>query len=158
MNRAQKGFTLIEMMVTLAILATLAAAALPVAGKFAQRKKEEELNLALRQIREAIDAYNVLALAGRVAKSADELGYPKELKVLDKGVTDISSPNKKSIYLLRRIPRDPFCECEGKSNEETWKVRSSTSEPGDFSGGKDVYDISSSSTLIGLNGIPYAKW
>ncbi|KAB7894659.1 general secretion pathway protein GspG [Serratia sp. Leaf50] len=158
MSQRQKGFTLIEMMVTLTIMATLAAAALPAVGKYATRQKEQELTLALQQIREALDAYHKLTLTGLVAKTADELGYPKELSVLSKGVVEKTAANKKQIYLLRHIPRDPFCDCEGRSNEETWKLRSSTSEPGNFDGGKDVYDIRSSSTLVGSNGIPYAQW
>lgn len=158
MSQHQKGFTLIEMMVTLTIMATLAAAALPAVGKYTIRQKEQELTLALQQIRDALDAYHKLALAGRVAKTADELGYPKELSALSKGVVDITSANKKMIYLLRHIPRDPFCDCGGRSNEETWKLRSSTSQPDNFDGGRDVYDIRSSSTLSGSNGIPYAQW
>ena len=158
MNAGQKGFTLIEMMVTLTIMATLATAALPAVSHVVQRKKEQELKLALRQIREALDVYHRAALAGEVEKAADALGYPSTLGVLASGVVDITSANKKTIYFLRRIPRDPFCGCEGKKNEETWRVRSSTSEPGSFDGGKDVYDVVSSSDKVGLNGVPYAQW
>jgi len=158
MMGGQKGFTLIEMMVTLIIMATLAAAALPVVNKYTQRQKEEELHLALRQIREALDEYHKAALSGQVAKATDASGYPAELRLLASGVADITSPNEKMIYFMRRIPRDPFCDCEGRKNEETWKVRSSTAEPDSFDGGKDVYDIRSSSALSGLNGVPYAQW
>ncbi|NMP29385.1 type II secretion system protein [Rahnella sp. SAP-1] len=160
MSGAQKGFTLIEMMVTLALLATLAAAALPTVEKYSQRKKEQELQLALRQIRTAIDRYYQVAQEGRLGseKAIDDSGYPKELSLLEKGVVDVTSPHGAKIYFLRRIPRDPMCDCEGRSNEETWRIRSSKSEPGNYDRGKDVYDVASGSTQTGLNGVPYAQW
>lgn len=154
----QKGFTLIEMMVTLTLLALLASAARPVMEKFVQRKREEELQLALRQIREAIDRYHLAALTGVINKAAEEQGYPKDLSILVTGATIIDSSKHAKLYFLRRIPRDPMCDCRERSDEQTWKTRSSTSEPGNFDGGKDVYDVASSSQAKGLNGVPYAQW
>ncbi|KOC87657.1 type II secretion system protein [Winslowiella iniecta] len=156
--RGQQGFTLIEMMVTLSLLATLAAAALPLVEKQGQRQKEEQLQSALRQIRQALDDYQRAGIEGRIEKKADEPGYPKNLKALTEGVVDKTSPNKRKIYFLRRLPRDPMCDCEGKEDEETWRVRSSNNEPDNFSPGIDVYDVSSSSRAYGLNGVPYAQW
>jgi general secretion pathway protein G len=158
MKPRQGGFTLIEMMVTLSLLAVLTSAVVPMAMKNAQRQKEEELRLALRQIRQAIDGYYEAAQEGRIDKVPADSGYPAELLMLVKGVVDKKSPNEKKIYFLRDIPRDPFCDCEGKTNVQTWRVRSYENPPGDYSPGKDVYDIASSNALVGLNGVAYAQW
>ena len=155
----QRGFTLIEMMVTLAILGTLAAAATPLVRHYHQQQQEMELRESLRSLRNAIDAYHQAGLDGKIEKKARDSGYPPTLKQLIEGVTDTANPNGGLIYFLRRIPRDPMCDCPGRSDEETWRLRASTQAPGDFSGGgKDVFDVSSSSTANGLNGVPYAKW
>ena len=50
-----KGFTLTEMLVTLTILAILAAAVMPLAKTAIRREREIELRRNLRIIREAID-------------------------------------------------------------------------------------------------------
>lgn len=155
----QRGFTLIEMMVTLAILGTLAAAATPLVRHYHQRQQETALRESLRTLRTAIDGYLQASLDGRIEKKARESGYPPTLKHLTEGVTDTANPNGGLIYFLRRIPRDPMCDCPGRSDEETWRLRASTQPPGEFSGGgKDVFDVSSTSTAIGLNGVPYAQW
>lgn len=159
MIRYQQGFTLIEMMVTLALLATLAAAATPLIRHYHQRQQESELRESLRTLRMAIDSYFQASTEGRVEKKARESGYPPTLRLLVEGVVDKNSPNGSKIYFLRRIPRDPMCECDERSDEETWRIRASTQPPGDFSdGGKDVYDVSSTSAASGLNGVPYAQW
>jgi general secretion pathway protein G len=155
----QRGFTLIEMIVTLALLGTLAAAAAPLVRHYHQQQQEAELRESLRSLRLAIDAYHQASRDGRIEKKARESGYPPTLKHLIEGVTDTANPNGGLIYFLRRIPRDPMCDCAGRRDEETWRLRSSSQPPGDFSGGgKDVFDISSSSTARGLNGVPYAQW
>jgi general secretion pathway protein G len=155
----QRGFTLIEMIVTLALLGTLAAAAAPLVRHYHQQQQETLLRESLRSIRDAIDRYRQASEEGRIEKKTDASGYPPSLKSLVEGMVDKTSPNASLIYFLRRIPRDPMCDCSGRSDEETWRVRASTQPPGDFSGGgKDVFDVSSSSTAIGLNGVPYAQW
>lgn len=156
--RNQQGFTLIEMMVTLTLLATLAAAALPMVQRYQQQRNEEVLRESLRDIRSAIDRYAQASEEGRIEKDAEASSYPPTLDALVAGVMDKTSAEKKKIYFLRRIPRDPFCQCEGKRNSETWKLRASTQPPGEFSGGKDVFDIRSGSIETGLNGVPYAQW
>lgn len=154
----QGGFTLIEMMVTLAILATLAAAALPQVQRWQQRQKEEMLLEALRDIRGALDRYKLATDEGKIDKQADVLPYPPTLESLVEGVVDKTSPNKQKIYFMRRIPRDPFCDCDGKTDAQTWRTRSSTEPPGSFNGGRDVFDVSSASRETGFNGVPYAQW
>ncbi|MGU3414611.1 type II secretion system protein [Enterobacteriaceae bacterium C23F] len=155
----QRGFTLIEMIVTLGLLGTLAAAATPLVRHYHQQQQETELRESLRTLRDAIDRYYQASLDGRIEKKTRESGYPPTLKALTEGIIDQTNPNGGRIYFLRRIPRDPVCNCQGRSDEETWRLRASTQPPGDFSGGgKDVYDVSSTSTASGLNGVPYAQW
>jgi len=156
-HRRRSGFTLIEMIVGLAILALLASVAVPFADIAIQRKKEEELRHALRAVRDAIDDYHRAVEDGRIAKTLGNSGYPRSLQALVDGVEDEKSPQKKKIYFLRRIPRDPFAVGEDKA-EKSWGLRSYASSADDPRSGDDVYDIYSRSDKVGLNGIPYRQW
>lgn len=155
--RHLRAFTLIELVITVAIVAILASAALPLTQIVVQRGKEQELRTALRQIREAIDAYKQAADEGRVARKADESGYPPSLDDLAVGVEDIKSPKKKDIYLLRRLPRDPFAPAD-LSAAATWGKRSYASPPDDPREGEDVFDVYSLAEGKGLNGVAYREW
>lgn len=152
-----RGFTLIELMVALAILALLVSIAAPFADLASQRKKEDELRHALRVIRDAIDDYHRAVEDGRVQKPINSNGYPKSLRQLVEGVEDDKSPKKQKIYFLRRIPRDPFAPA-GESPEASWGKRSYTSSAEEPRDGDDVYDVFSRSEKVGLNGIPYRQW
>lgn len=152
-----RGFTLIELIITVAIVAILASAALPLTQVTVQRAKEQELHAALRQIREAIDAYKQAADEGRVARSADASGYPPSLDALVFGVDDAKLPVRKSIYFLRRLPRDPFAP-DNLPAAETWGKRSYESPPDNPREGKDVFDVFSLTEGKGLNGIAYREW
>lgn len=156
-RRALRGFTLIELIITVAIVAILASAALPLTQIAVQRGKEQELRTALRQIREAIDAYKQAADEGRVARAADASGYPPSLDALVLGVDDAKLPVRKSIYFLRRLPRDPFSP-DNLPAAETWGKRSYESPPDNPREGKDVFDIYSLAEGKGLNGIAYRQW
>ncbi|SAK47317.1 type II secretion system protein [Caballeronia ptereochthonis] len=153
-----KGFTLIELLVTLAILAALATVALPLTQIAAQREKEDELKRALWSIRDAIDAYKKAGDEGKIDRPVGETGYPPKLGVLVEGVADKTAPEKTRIYFLRRIPRDPMCNCPSRSDEQTWGKRSYASPADAPSEGNDVYDVYSLSEGAGLDGIPYRKW
>jgi general secretion pathway protein G len=154
----QRGFTLIEMLVTLAIMAALAMVALPLMQVAVQREKEEELRLDLWRIRDAIDAYKAAAEAGKIERTTGDTGYPASLDLLVDGVLDKTSPARSRLYFLRRIPRDPMCDCPSKGDAQTWGKRSYASPPDSPGEGTDVYDVYSLSEEQGINGIPYRKW
>ncbi|MFN0160534.1 MAG: prepilin-type N-terminal cleavage/methylation domain-containing protein [Burkholderiales bacterium] len=153
-----RGFTLIELVVTLAILAVLAAAVLPVAETTVQRQREQELRLALREIRSAIDAYKRAFDEGRIARTANATGYPPTLAMLVEGVDDQRDPRRRKIYFLRRLPGDPMSPLPATDSAATWAKRSYASGPLEPKEGDDVYDVASRSQRVGLNGVPYAQW
>lgn len=152
------GVTLIELMITLAIMALLATAVLPLAEIGVQRQKEQELRLALKEIRTAIDAYKKATDEGRLIRSGFGSGYPRNLSVLVDGVPDAKNPAGDKIYFLRRLPRDPFFPDSHVDAVETWGKRSYASDPDAPREGGDVYDVYSLSDKTGLNGASYRKW
>ncbi|HNO74892.1 type II secretion system protein [Nitrosomonas mobilis] len=153
-----RGFTLIELMIVVAIMAILASAAMPLQEMMVKREKEQALRTALRQIRTAIDAYKLAADEGRVEKKADETGYPRKLEDLEAGVPDIKTPDKKNIFFMRRLPRDPMFADSEVPAAETWGKRSYESPPDNPDEGDDIFDVYSLSEQKGLNGIPYNQW
>ncbi|BFG79479.1 type II secretion system protein [Paraburkholderia terrae] len=157
-RKAAGGFTLIELLVTLAILGVLACMTVPVAQVMRQREREQELRVALHEIRNAIDAYKSASKEGRIAKEAGATGYPTGLDVLVDGVKDQTDPKGHKLYFLRRIPRDPMNPDAQPGDAATWGKRAYASEADDPQEGDDVYDVYSTSTGIGLNGIAYRKW
>jgi general secretion pathway protein G len=152
------GFTLIELVITVAIVALLASVALPVSELVVQRTKEQELRRTLRQVRDAIDAYKQASDEGRVRKSVGDSGYPKKLEELAEGVEDQKSPKKDKIYFLRRVPRDPLATDPTLSASSTWGKRSYASPPDDPREGDDVFDVFSLAPGKGINGQPYREW
>jgi general secretion pathway protein G len=153
-----KGFTLIELVVAVAIVAILAAAALPLNELVVQRAKEQDLRRALREIRTALDAHKQASDEGRIVKKVGESGYPKKLEELAEGVEDQKSPKRDKIYFLRRIPRDPFATDSALSDAATWSKRSYASPPDDPREGEDVFDVYTTATGTGINGRPYREW
>ncbi len=158
MSHGQRGFTLIELVIAVAIVGVLAWLAAPLIEVTAQRQKEAELRLALRQIRGAIDAYHQAVLDKKVQAPADASGYPPNLEVLVAGVPDITDPQRRPIYFLRRLPRDPMYPDASVPAAETWGKRSYASTPDEPREGADVFDVYSLSDKVGLNGIPYREW
>jgi len=160
------GFTLIELVVTVAIVSILATVALPMLQLSVQRVKENELRANLRQIREAIDAYKKVADIenGPIKKIVGQTGYPPNLEVLVSGVVDEKDPNKRKIRFLRKIPLDPMQPASQANNKSdnvlfnNWGLRSYASEANSPAEGDDVYDVYSLSKQIGINGVPYNQW
>ncbi len=152
----QRGFTFIELMITLAIMATLAMVAVPMAQVAVQREKERTLRAGLIEIREAIDAYKKAADGGRIDIFATSSIVIK--LALIEGVPDERSTSRQNMYFLRRMPRDPFSTRGEQRASDSWSKRAYASPPDNPSEGSDVFDVSSRSELVGLNGVPLKQW
>jgi general secretion pathway protein G len=145
----QAGLTLVELIVTVAILAILASAAVPLARFRAQREKERELHYDLWQMRDAIDHYKDAADKHAFQIKLDSNGYPPDLDTLVKGV----DAQGKKLRFLRRIPVDPMT---GKAE---WNLRSMQDEPNSDSwGGQNVFDVGSKSQATAIDGTKYSDW
>ncbi|MEA3132856.1 MAG: ral secretion pathway protein [Gammaproteobacteria bacterium] len=153
-----RGFTLIELVVTVAIIGVLTGAAMPLVKLEVQRERESDLHHSLRVLRNAIDAYKEAADAGRVKLELGDSGYPPNLQVLVDGVEDIQSEKKVMMYFLRRVPRDPLFPDTTVTAADTWGLRSYKSPPSDPQSGDDVFDVYSLAGGKGLNGIAYREW
>jgi general secretion pathway protein G len=152
------GFTMIELLVVMAILGVLAAAVMPLGETLLVAQKERDLRQALLEIRSALDAYKRAMDQDPVAKAAGGSGYPPSLTVLVQGTPDSRvQANGQMMYFLRAIPRDPFASRELPA-EQTWRLRSYNSPPDKPVPGVDVYDIHSSSDAQALDGSFYAQW
>lgn len=158
LSAADSGFTLIELVITVAIVAILASVAMPLNELVVQRSKEQDLRRALREIREAIDGHKQASDDGRIQKRIGESGYPKKLEDLVNGVEDQKNPKKERIYFLRRIPRDPLDNDPGLAAADTWGRRSYASPPDEPKEGDDVFDVYSRAPGTGINGRPYREW
>lgn len=161
-----KGFTLIELVVTITIVAILATVAMPMLQLSVQRVKENELRANLREIRAAIDAYKKVADVdnGPIKKVVGQTGYPPNLEILVNGVIDENDPNKRKLKFLRKIPLDPMQPANQENSDSNgsllnnWGLRSYASDANHPSEGDDVYDVYSLSNQVGINGVPYAQW
>lgn len=145
----ERGLTLIELIVTVAILTILASAAVPVARFKVKRDRERELHYDLWQMRDAIDHYKDAADRGAFQTKLDSQNYPPDLDTLVTGV-DVQG---KKVKFLRRIPVDPMT---GKAE---WGMRSMQDDPtSDSFGGQSVFDVYSKSQGTALDGTKYVDW
>ena len=128
--KANKGFTLIELMIVMTLIVVLASIGLVQYGHSVTRAKEATLSEDLFRLRDAIDQYY-----------ADKNKYPASLDAL---VED---------KYLRAVPVDPFTQ-----SAETWELTRSEPEPGNPSAEPGVYNVHSGSDQMALNGSRYSEW
>ena len=155
-KKTASGFTLLEMIITLAILSMVTVVTIPVARNLVRRSKEKELRRTLIELRKAIDAYKIACEQGNVGpldrKINDEC-YPPNLEILVEG---IHPPNKgdMTIRFLRRIPKDPF------TDRAAWGGRSVPDSPESLGGwGENVYNVYSKASGMSLDGkSQYKDW
>lgn len=151
------GFSIIELVASVAILGVLASVAMPVVQNSIKREKEYQLRTALQDIRTAIDAYKQASASGLILVAQGQSGYPPSLSALSGGVASTANPPQQ-LYFLRSVPRDPFFPDQTVSALTTWGLRSFASPPDNPAPGNDVFDVYSTSTEVGLNGVPYSQW
>ncbi len=148
-RQSQHGLTLVELIVTVAVLSILASVAFPIARFQIQRDKEHVLRHDLWEMRDAIDKYKDASDRGAIMTKIDSFGYPPDLDTLVKGV-DIQTHK---VKFLRAIPIDPMT---GKAE---WSLRSMQDDAdADSWGGENVFDVHSESEGTALDGTKYADW
>ncbi len=148
-EKNEAGLTLVELIITVAIVAILATAALPIARFQVKREKERELRRDLWEMRDAIDRYKDAADKGAFQVKADSLGYPPDLETLVDGV----EVQDKKVRFLRKIPVDPM------TGNADWALRSNQDDPdSDSFGGQNVFDVHSKSDGTALDGTKYSTW
>jgi general secretion pathway protein G len=128
--RWQRGFTLIELMVVMAIISVLLAIALPIYQKSIVRAKESVLRNNLFTLRSMIDEYTI-----------DKQKAPETLQ-------DLVSQG-----YLRQIPQDPIT-----GSDQTWKLIMEDAPIGGGNNPPGIFDVRSGSDKTGLDGTPYADW
>jgi len=148
-KKGERGLTLVELIVTVAILAILAAGAAPIARFKVKREKERELKYDLWTMRDAIDKYKDAADKGAFQTKVDSQNYPPDLDTLVNGV-DVQG---KKVRFLRHIPVDPM------TGKPDWGLRSMQDDPtSDSYGGQSVFDVYSKSQGTALDGTKYSEW
>jgi general secretion pathway protein G len=152
-QRNVAGLTLVELLVTMTVMAILAAMVFPIAKVTLKREKEMELRRVLRTMREAIDEYKKYSDAGLIQKKGlRSMGYPKDLDILVEGVSQVGAIDKK-LRFLRRIPKDPL------TGEDVWGKRSIQDDHDSTSwGGQNVFDVYSLSPGTALDETKYSDW
>ncbi len=156
-----RGFTLVELLVAVALLALLASAVLPFTRMTAQRTREIELRRNLRTIRTAIDDYKKhydKAIELKKLMAVENLsGYPRTLELLVEG-DDFGGLYGSKRKFLRRIPADPM-NPPAPGQPPQWGLRSYSDQPDSTNWGReDVFDIYSLSEGVAIDGSRYKDW
>lgn len=147
-----RGFTLLELMMSVMIISILVGLAVPLARNSIKREKEVELRVALREMRTAIDKYKDASDRGFIMVKVDTEGYPEKLQDLVDGVQMVGAVDKK-LKFLRRIPKDPM------TNSTEWGQRSYQDDPKATSwGGQNVFDVYTKSAGTAFDGTKYNEW
>ena len=149
-KRAQRGFTLIELIIAATILSILTLMVIPLSRVTIKREKEKQLRQALWEMRDAIDRYKDAADRGMFQTKVDSQNYPPDLETLVKGIEGQAG---KKYRFLRSIPTDPM------TNSKEWGLRSMQDEPdSDSWGGQNVFDVYTKSEGQALDGTKYKDW
>jgi general secretion pathway protein G len=156
-RRRARGFTIIELLVTVTLVSIMASIAIPVGETLVRRERERELRDVLRVLRGAIDDYKRASDGGHIAGAPGDSGYPKRLDDL-LGVRDLKDPHGGELRFLRRLPRNPLVADPGIPAHQTWGLRSYASEHAHPLPGKDIFDVYPLGGGSGINGVPYAQW
>ena len=154
-SRAERGISLFEVGLAVALMAVLAMVAIPAGHIMNRRLKEVELRRDLREMRRAIDEYHRYAAQGLITQhDVTQDLYPKDLEEMVEGVPLAGDPTGKKVRFLRRIPIDPMM------GTTEWGIRSTRDEPDSTSwGGDNVYDVYSQSEAMALDGnTHYNEW
>ena len=147
-----RGFTLVELIATITILALLVGISVPLARNSLKREREEKLRVVLREMRIAIDMYKSAADNGKIEVPVDTEGYPQTLESMVDGVQALGQAGK-YLKFLRRIPIDPM------TNSTDWGIRSYQDEPTSQTwGGQNVFDVYSKSDGVAFDGTLYKDW
>ncbi len=147
-----RGFTLVELILTVTIIAVLVGLAMPLARNSVKREKEVALRQALRELRTAIDKYKDASDRGLINIKLGTEGYPENLDVLVEGVPMNGAVDKK-LKFLRKIPTDPM------TNSSEWGLRAYQDDPKLSSwGGQNVFDVYTKSEGTALDGTKYKEW
>ena len=155
-TRREAGLTLVELIVAFTIMMALSAMAVPLVRGQLRRRREQELRIALDQVRKAIDKYKDAADQGKISPTAqtpESMGYPLKLQDLVDGVKGVGPTADVKVKFLRRVPRDPM------TNSKDWGTRSMQDDPHSGGGGtQNVFDIFTRSSDKAADGTPYADW
>lgn len=150
-SNGERGFTLAELVMVAALLGVLSTMALPVAKFTVKRRKEADLRLSLRLMRNAVDEHKRLSDQGLIPLTLGGEGYPETLEVLVEGVDLVGQDTKRRF--LRRIPMDPM------TKEVEWGLKSYQDDVDSTSwGGENVYDVFSLSDGTAIDGTKYKDW
>ncbi len=155
-RNGQRGLTLIEMALVVALLAIMTGAALPYVHHRYRRIKEIQLKRTITVMRDAIDRYHDYAVQGMIEPwDLDWQMYPEDLEMLVEGVEVKPSQDQQpvTVKFLREIPLDPI------TGDRDWDCRGYDDDVDERSSSCDnLYDVFSRSSEEATDGTPYRDW